>query len=333
MSGRCGGSDMEAQVLFAPMEGLTDRVFRRVHHESFSGVDAYFTPFVSLTQNLRFAPREARDLSPEANRGVPCVPQVLTRNADHFIWAAEQFAEMGYTEINLNAGCPSATVTAKRKGAGMLTDPDALDAFLESVCSRSPLPVSVKTRIGFASPEEWPRLLKIYARYPLCRLIIHPRTCRDRYDPDRIHPDCWREACRSFPGVLVRNGDLFGTADALAAFSSGSSLMIGRGMLADPALAREIKGGKKLTREELMAFHDRLTEALSEVYPPDTVFMKLRVFMKHLECCFEPSPKLDRKIRKARSLPELLEIDRILFDTCSFLSDPVYIPDEKRGLP
>lgn len=318
------------QILFAPMEGLTDRVYRRVHHECFPGVDAYFTPFVSLTQNLRFSPREARDLDPEANRGIPCVPQVLTRNADHFLWAANRFQEMGYSEINLNAGCPSSTVTAKRKGAGILLDPDALDAFLDTVCSQSPLPVSVKTRIGFAAPEEWISLVKIYARYPLCRLIIHPRTCRDRYDPDTIHRDCWDEACRTAPERLVWNGDIFGADDA--SHTNGHPLMIGRGLLADPALAREIKGGEKITRDEVIRFHDRLIEAFSEVYQPDTVFMKMRVYMKHLECCFEYSPKLDRKIRKARNLRELTDIDRELFNTCPFLQDPVYVPDEKRQL-
>lgn len=318
-------------VLFAPMEGLTDAVYRRVHRECFGGIDAYFIPFISPTKNLELTVREKRNVLPSVNTGVPCVPQVLTKDAEHFLWASELLADMGYTEINLNAGCPSGTVTAKGKGAGMLKDPDALDRFLETVCARSPLPVSVKTRIGFDTPEEWPALLSVYARYPLRRLIVHPRTCRERYEPGKIHPECFQAARESYPGALVFNGDLFSAAqaeDRLKESPGIAGLMLGRGLIANPALARELSGGAGLKKEELVRFHDHLTRTLSGEYPAWTVFNKLRIVMKYMACAFEHAGKLQKKIHKSNSLSELLEIDQRLFDTCELKNPPVFEPGD-----
>ena len=320
-------------VYFAPMEGLTDAIFRQVHHECFTGVTAYMIPFISPTQNLVLNGREKHNVLPEYNRGVPCVPQVLTKDAEHFLWAAETLAGMGYDEVNLNAGCPSGTVTAKGKGAGILKDPDGLDAFLEKICSRTPLPVSIKTRIGFESPDEWERLLDIYCKYPLKSLIVHPRTCRERYDPDKLHRDVLKETVMRFPGEVIVNGDLFRVTDIqeMKTEYGDVSVMTGRGLVANPALARMSGGGDGLRKEEVIRFHDRLEEELSREYSPDIVFMKLRVVMKHLACCFENTGKLEKKIRKSRRLAELLETDRILFDTCELKQEPCFIPDELRN--
>ena len=117
---------MSLPVYFAPLEGVTDAVYRRVHHAHFSGIDKYFIPFISPTQNLVLTPRERNNVSPEVNQGLCVVPQVLTKKADHFLWAAQLLHDMGYEEINLNVGCPSGTVTSKGKGAGMLQRPDDL---------------------------------------------------------------------------------------------------------------------------------------------------------------------------------------------------------------
>lgn len=320
-------------VYFAPMEGLTDSVYRRVHHECFSGVEAYYTPFISPTKHLVLTNREKKNVLPEYNADTPCIPQVLTRDEAHFRWAAEMMAEFGYQEINLNAGCPSGTVTAKGKGAGILKDIKELDYFLEDIFLHSPLPISVKTRIGFDSPEEWHELIKVYSSYPISRLIVHPRTCRERYDPGTIHMECWQEACETFKGELIFNGDLFSKEQVnqlLSASPNAGGIMLGRGLVANPALAREVNGGEKLKKEELIAFHDRLSEELLTLYQPDIAFMKLRVVMKHIACCFGDAGKIEKKIRKSRNLNELLDVDKMLFECCNLKENPVFIPDEIR---
>ena len=161
---------------FAPLEGITDSIYRRLHHKYFPGVTCYFTPFLSPTIHRALTPREARELPPADSLGFPVVPQLLTKNPDDFLWMAAQCADLGYTQVNLNLGCPSGTVTAKGKGSGMLTDLDALDSFLYEIYSNPPLDISVKTRLGYASAEEFPAILDVYNRYPIKELTIHPRV-------------------------------------------------------------------------------------------------------------------------------------------------------------
>ena len=115
------------------MESLTGIVFRRRHHEFFGGVDRYYTPFVTPTVEPEFTERQMRELSPEANRGMNVVPQLMAKDADRFLWAAKRLAELGYSEVNLNLGCPMGTVTGKGKGCGFLRHPDELREFFESV--------------------------------------------------------------------------------------------------------------------------------------------------------------------------------------------------------
>ena len=119
----------------APMEGITGHVFRRVHAECFGALDRYYTPFITPPRaGSSFGGRVRREGDPAANRGLDVVPQLITKNADEFAWAARLLAEMGYAEVNLNLGCPSGTVVAKGRGAGLLRVPDGLEAFLRDVC-------------------------------------------------------------------------------------------------------------------------------------------------------------------------------------------------------
>ena len=128
---------------FAPLDGITKVVFRQVYHRMFGGADRYFIPFFSPTDQHILTKRDQRELDPAANAGLPVVPQVMTCRAPDFLWAAEIVADMGYTEVNLNLGCPSGTVTAKGKGAGFLAKPEELERFFDEVFAAVKLPVSI----------------------------------------------------------------------------------------------------------------------------------------------------------------------------------------------
>ena len=167
---------MIQRIDFAPLDGITRAVYRRVWHKYFGGVDRYFIPFFSPTDQHILTNRDRREIGPENNAGRPAVPQVMTCRAEDFLWAAELVADMGYSEVNLNLGCPSGTVTAKGKGSGFLAKPEELDRFFDQVFSRVTLPVSVKTRLGIADPAEFEPLMDIYDRYPITCLTIHPRV-------------------------------------------------------------------------------------------------------------------------------------------------------------
>ena len=288
-------------LYFAPLEGITDAIYRRVHHEHFSGVAKYFIPFVSPTQNLTFNHRELHAIDPALNAGIPAVPQLLTKDAEHFRWATQALADMGYTEVNLNIGCPSGTVTAKNKGSGMLREPDLLRAFLDGIFADNALPISVKTRIGFYEPDEWPALLDILKDYPMHELIIHPRTRTMFYKGDVVM-DAYALAAETVKCPLVFNGNIFSAEDVerlLAQFPSTAAIMMGRGLIANPALAQSLTGGEALTKEKLRPFLDQLFREYLEKHHLHMALCRLRDVMKHIACCFEEPDKAVKLFRKA----------------------------------
>nr|MBR4280570.1 tRNA-dihydrouridine synthase family protein [Clostridia bacterium] len=287
-------------IRFAPMEGLTDTVYRRTHHRYFGGVTKYYIPFVSPTQHHVFTPKELRAVAPEHNEGIPTVPQILAKDAEHFLWAAGEMAAMGYDEVNLNIGCPSGTVTAKGKGAGILRDLYALDSLLNEVCAKSPVAVSVKTRIGYDSPEEWPEILSVLCEYPLKEIIIHPRTRQGFYKAGTLQPETFRLAAEeNWP--LVYNGDLFTAADctAIQAEFPGVPMMLGRGLVCNPALAREACGGAPLEKGMFRAFHDALWDAYRQDRPIDQAHSRMRELMIYMSCCFSGAEKAAKNVRKS----------------------------------
>ena len=320
---------MSLPVYFAPMEGVTDSVYRRVHHAHFTGIDRYYIPFISPTQNLVLTPREKHNVLPEYNTGLPVVPQVLTKKADHFIWAAQLLYDMGYEEVNLNTGCPSGTVTAKGKGAGMLIHVSELETFFDEIFARTPVRVSVKTRIGFSSPDEFAHLLDIFNRYPISELTIHPRT-REEYYKGQPHRDIYLAAAKESKLPLVCNGNLF-TADACREMEAASpetvALMLGRGMLANPALAQEYAGGDKLSKESLRSFHDDLLAAYYEAYPKSVVLGRMREVAKNICCCFDQAEKPLKVARKASSLPVYEDAMSRLFDQYELQANPCFSAD------
>ena len=178
------------KLYFAPMEGITGYVFRNAYSACYSGIDTYFTPFLS---NPVLNHIELGDVLPEHNEGLRVIPQILTNRADTFVTITNTLKDFGYTEVNLNLGCPSGTVVAKGRGAGALREPKELDRLLDRIFSDSPLPVSVKTRIGIHSENEWEDILEIYRKYPITELIIHPRVQKQFYKGE-VCMEAYREA-------------------------------------------------------------------------------------------------------------------------------------------
>lgn len=290
----------------APMEGLTGYVFRRVHAECFGALDRYYTPFVTPPRvGKGFSGRMRKEVDPAYNGGLNVIPQLLTKNADEFVWAARILAERGFHEVNLNLGCPSGTVVAKGRGSGFLGRPDELEAFLRDICNRSPLPVSVKTRLGMESDAEYARLLDIYCSLPLAELIVHPRVRRDFYKgAPRRH--FYGETLERASFKVAYNGDIFGLDDLdtlLEEYPATRHVMIGRGILANPALARMAKGGPAATVSELRRFHDRLFEAY-EVEVGGNAVGRMKEWWSYAGHAFVDPIAVRRAIRKVRGVDE-----------------------------
>ena len=183
---------------FAPLEGLTDSIYRRLHHTYFGGVDRYYMPFISPTIHRQLTHKEDRELPLADSVPFRAVPQILTKVPEDFLWAAQVCADRGYDEVNLNVGCPSGTVVSKGKGSGMLRSPEELDRFLDAVFATSSLPITVKTRLGLEKPEEFPALLEVFnnAQLPFATRM-EDWTCLGQHKRHPEFPVVTRESRRN----------------------------------------------------------------------------------------------------------------------------------------
>lgn len=315
---------VDIKLYAAPMEGLTTCIWRRAQRESFGGVDKYFTPFLSPNGNLTFQRKELDEVT-QGERDT--VPQLLTNRGEYFVWAARELYAMGHREVNFNLGCPSGTVTAKHKGAGLLAYPEELERCLDEIFSALPdMRVSVKTRIGKNDPAEWQRLLDIYERYPISELIVHPRVQKEFYR-GTVHRDAFDAALARRRDAPVYNGDLFTAADVAAfcrQYPQVRAVMVGRGLIADPALGRRLRGGTTASRQELTAFHDRLLADYRQRLSGDTpVLHRMRELWNWLGGSFNGAERELKAIRKAKTVAEYLPAAQRLLRDCPLRENAV----------
>ena len=298
---------------FAPMEGLTDSIYRRLHHRFFPGANRYYMPFLSPTVHRTLTHREDRELPMADSVPFTAIPQLLTKVTDDFLWAARQCADRGYTEVNLNVGCPSGTVVSKGKGSGMLRDADALDRFLEAVFRDTPLPISVKTRLGLESPEEFPALLDVFNRYPIRELTVHPRVRRQFYDGS-VDMEAFRYAAANSRNPLCYNGDItaLSQVDTLKQeFPALEAVMIGRGLVADPGM---LSGGTDV--KALEGFMNALLEEYTVSFGGSrNAMFRLKENWGFLHSRFEGVDKLWKQLRKTTDLNEYRRITAEIFHT------------------
>ncbi|RHS64217.1 tRNA-dihydrouridine synthase family protein [Clostridium sp. AM45-5] len=305
-------------IYFAPLEGITTYPYRNLHHKYFGGVEKYFTPFLAPGPEQGMSVKEMRDVLPENNAGVPVVPQILTNRAGDFLLASKKLLEMGYREINLNLGCPSGTVTAKKKGSGFLLYPDDLDRFFDEVFSDAAVRngeflVSIKTRIGKNEVEEWPELMQVYNRYPIHELTVHPRIQKEFYK-GTPHFDVFTDILKESRNPVVYNGDLF-TVEKVKEFREKfptvGTVMIGRGLIRNPALAEMILQEETELEADILPrireFHDALFEHYRETMSGDrNLLFRMKDLWSYMLAEVPDSEKLAKKIRKSQHVPEYL---------------------------
>lgn len=290
----------------APMEGLTDRIWRQAHQKWFGWAGApakYYAPFLSPPENRVLIKKKMAELAPEANPGAPVVPQLLAKDGALAAWMVGELRKLGYTEVNLNFGCPSGTVTAKGKGSGMLRDLNKLDAFLAALFAEVEGPITVKTRLGVEKPEEFAAVLDVYNRYPIAELTIHPRVMRQQYrgEADR---EAFAKALPECKMPVCYNGDLM-TVEQIRAleadFPAVQSIMVGRGIIADPALFRQALGGPAATKEELRGYLGDLYHGYTALFgSAGCAISRMKGHWFYLIHRFEGSEKLEKQLRKLR---------------------------------
>lgn len=297
------------KLYFAPLEGITTYTFRNAHREMFGGADKYFAPFINPSDNEKVSRKGFRDIAPDNNKGTPLCPQVLTAKGESFLKFCEKLKPLSYDEVNINIGCPAATVVRKGRGAGFLKTPDDMERFFDEIFSKSDMKISVKTRIGYSSPAELLRLMEIYNRYPIACLTIHPRTREQLYNgsPDI---DAFKAAYDVSENKLCYNGDICTAEDFLRIsekFARLDSVMLGRGAVANPALFREIRGGERLKTYELISFSRLLAERYIKVLESETFTLhKLKEVWIYAIRNFPDEVKTAKRIKKAVTLSEFM---------------------------
>jgi tRNA-dihydrouridine synthase len=306
------------KIYLAPLEGITSNIYRENHYKIFGGADKYFTAFITPSAKGVLGEKFLRDVLPENNVGQNLVPQILTNSAQGFITMCKRLEQYGYREFNLNLGCPSGTVVSKGRGSGFLAYPDELDRFLDEIF-KSDYAISVKTRIGKESREEFYRLLEIYNQYPMTELIIHPRTRADMYN-NKPDLDMFEYAVEHSKNRLCYNGDIFTREDYdgfAARFGEDMTVMLGRGVIINPDLPRVIKGKGNADRDELRRFYEAVYAEYAEILYGNVPLMhKMKEILTYMLKNFDNSENIGKKIKKAKNIDTFNNAVAELFGCC-----------------
>lgn len=239
-------------IYLAPLQGYTEAPYRNAHAACFGGVDTYYTPFVRLEKG-HFRPKDIRDIKPENNRVPHLIPQLIASEISKAETILALFIEEGYQEVDINLGCPFPLLAKRHNGSGILPYPEEVKALLDIILKYPQIRFSVKMRLGWEQADECLVLAPILNELPIRRITMHPRIGKQQYkgEVDLKGFSAFYEACKH---PLVYNGDILSVEDiqkTTTRFPELSGIMIGRGLLANPALALEYKEGRKLSADEM----------------------------------------------------------------------------------
>ena len=335
-------------IYFAPLEGITGFVLRNAYESCFPGtIDRYFAPFIAASCRKKLAARDLRDVLPENNTGICLIPQLLANKGEDFISTAQMLYQFGYQELNLNLGCPSATVVTKNRGAGLLAEPELLKAFLTECydwAEGKDVKISIKTRIGLEEETEWENLLSLYESFPASELIIHPRLREDYYQGkirEEAFAQAYRDSCAEHEQTAMQlcyNGDIVSREQIqkLAdAYPELHAVMIGRGFLMRPGFTAGLlrqngeKPGEKaetggletekdVNKDKFWNFHDRIYEGYRSYLQGDKpVLFKMKELWSYLqvglsELAGESKPKTDKLMKQLRKCNACADYDSVI---------------------
>ena len=309
--------DKTVKYYMAPLESVTTWIYRQAHAKIYGRLDKYFIPFLEPHEKRDFKTRELQEILPEHNENIYAVPQILTNRSEGFIKLAKALKDWGYEEVNLNLGCPSKTVVTKGKGSGFLAKPKELERFLTEIFDAlsGEVKISVKTRIGKEDPEEFPALLKLFNKYPMEELIIHPRVQKDGYgNVPRL--EFYELAEKQSVNPLCYNGDLY-TREQIRNFAERfpetERLMFGRGFLRDPGLLYNEGKDPKDIFEKFWAFHDLVYEGYQERNMGDrNVLFKMKELWSYHVYQFSEPERLFKTFKKVQDCNEYEQMIRNL---------------------
>ena len=300
---------MDYTLLSSPLQGFTDFRFRNAQNKLFGGIDTYYSPYIRLNGKLVIKPSYERDLLPENNLGLEVIPQVITNDADEFLFVAKYVRELGYKELNWNLGCPYPMVTKSGMGSGLISNPEKINTILHRAHTESDIIVSMKMRLGYENSEEILDVLPILDTYPIKNIAIHARIGKQLYKGG-VHLDAFQQCIDNTKHKLYYNGDITSVAkfhEMQQRFPSIDHWMIGRGLISDPFLPSMIKNNTTeypVNKMELFsAFHDTLYAIYSESLSGSAhILLKMYHLWEYFSATFSNPHKVLKKIKKAQSI-------------------------------
>ena len=296
-------------LLSSPLQGFTDFRFRNALQHYFGGIDTYYAPYIRLNGKLNIKSSYQRDLDPAHNTTLEVIPQVMTNDADEFLFVTKYIQELGYTELNWNLGCPYPMVTKRGMGSGLINAPEKIDHILDRVHSETDLTISMKMRMGYENAEEILHAFPILEKYPLKNIAIHARIGKQLYKGG-VDLESFQRCLDHSKHKLYYNGDItsvVGFREMQERFPTIDHWMLGRGLIADPFLPKMIKDDTTLYPENSMEifkeFHDTLyADYESFLSGPTPLRMKMMGFWEYFALSFSNPQKVFKKIKKAKSL-------------------------------
>lgn len=298
------------RIYFAPLQGYTDDAYRRVHKDVCGGVDVYVTPFIRLI-NGELRPKDKRDIRKEFNEGVNVLPQIMASSRDEMRKLVDGVLAEGYTHVNLNMGCPFPLQTRHGHGAGILPHPEMVEEVCRTMEEYADVAFSVKMRLGLEEKDEWRQVLPILNGAKLEHVTVHPRIGSQQYKGELFMDefDAFISECKH---PVIYNGDILSVEDIeriATEYPQIEGIMIGRGLLSRPTLAKEYVSGKRLDERavvsQLRTLHDRLYHHNESIVPgEDALLNKVRTFWDYAEPTI--GRKAWKKIKKAGNLKNYL---------------------------
>ena len=300
---------MDFTLLSSPLQGFTDFRFRNAIHHYFGGIDTYYSPYIRLNGKMVIKSSYERDLLPENNLGLEVIPQVITNDADEFLFVANYVKSLGYKELNWNLGCPYPMVTKSGMGSGLICQTDKINIILDRAHSETDIIVSMKMRLGYDNAQEILDTFPILDQYPLKNIAIHARLGKQLYKGGVLLDD-FQKCIENTKHKLYYNGDITSVEkfrEMQARFPSIDHWMIGRGLIADPFLPSMIKQNTteypSNKMELFSAFHDTLYEGYSQsLSGPAHILLKMHHLWEYFSVIFSNPHKVLKQINKTKNI-------------------------------
>ncbi|MBK9291576.1 MAG: tRNA-dihydrouridine synthase family protein [Bacteroidetes bacterium] len=309
-----------------PFQGITDVWFRQIFAQHFEGVDKFYTPFFGSIHSSTSRHFRSDELDPRLNEEQNLVPQLLTNQAGELERFAIQCHTLGYNEININMGCPWPQVSSKKRGCGLMPHPSMVAELLQPV-RNLPVKVSVKCRLGLHDASELSALMPVFEQSGISTLIVHARTGVQLYK-GKAFPEVLSRMLGETRIPIVYNGDIFQPDDLKylnELFPKLEGIMLGRGLLADPFLAGDIKGSTKYPGmdQRLLAVR-KFTETLylrrtARRSRLQAIPGPMKELWWYLSRSFDQPAEVWRLIRKARTADSFLEAQAVIFRQFAWL--------------